>query len=99
MDEKVDEPRWTSEQLCPVCQQGSSLVFLTCPKCCKVILACDEEGTAFPEPHDLTIQSDASCDVWVSTVTKCPGCQEVVAFRFSSSQEIQGMGFSPKDYS
>ena len=74
-------------------------MFLTCPSCGKVIIACDEEGTLFPNPKDLTLQANYSCDPWISTVTQCPQCATVQQFRFSTGDEIQSIGFSPLEYS
>jgi hypothetical protein len=95
---EMSRPKFTLNRLCPVCEQGSSLLFLTCARCGKVIIVCDEEGTLFPNPMDLEDQADYPCDPWISTVTKCPACQTVQEFRFSSGEEIQGLGFSPVDY-
>ena len=93
-----DKPRFTLNRPCPVCEQGA-LLFLTCPTCRKVVVACDEEGSLFPNPQDLEKQADYPCDAWISTVTKCPACQTIQEFRLSSGEEIQQAGFRPGDYS
>jgi Zn ribbon nucleic-acid-binding protein len=95
----ISRPRFMLKGFCPVCEQGSSLLFLTCPVCAKVIIACDEEGTLFPNPKDLNQQADYPCDPWISTITKCPQCQTTQEFRLSSGEEIQECGFTPQDYS
>ena len=93
------KPKFTLNRVCPVCEQGSSLLFLTCPNCGNVVIACDEEGTLFPNPKDLALQADYSCDPWISTATQCPECASVQQFRFSTSEEIQSLGFRSLDYS
>jgi hypothetical protein len=95
---EITRPKFTLNRLCPVCEQGSSLLFLTCPACGKVIIACDEEGSVFPNPQDLGVPASYPCDPWISTATRCPGCGTVQEFRFSSGEEIQQLGFSPTDY-
>jgi hypothetical protein len=91
--------KFTLNRVCPVCEQGSSLLFLACPGCGTVVLACDEDGTLFPDPKQLKNQADYSCDPWISTIMKCPGCGAVPEFRLASAEEIQKLGFEPKDYS
>ncbi len=95
---RVQRPKFTLNQICPVCEQGSSLVFLTCPQCAKLILACDEEGTVFPNPCDLSLQAAWPCDVWQSTVTKCPHCLDVGEFAFATGDQIQAAGVRQDEY-
>jgi hypothetical protein len=95
---KSGKPRFVLNRFCPACEQGS-LLFLTCPGCGKVIVACDEEGTLFPDPKNLDQQAPYPCDPWISTVTRCPQCQNIQKFRFSSGEEIQQCGITREDYS
>ena len=74
---KVQPPTLKLKQPCPICVQGRTLVLLCCPNCTKLIAACDEEGSVFPDPTDLSVQAPWTCDPWVSTETQCPGCDEV----------------------
>ena len=96
---KIQNSKWHLNQYCPVCEQGNSLIFLTCPICKKIILACDEEGTVFPEPNDLKLKGSWPCDVWYSTFTKCPHCAVETDFKFSTGEEIQLAGFATDEYS
>src|SRR5262245_17792587 len=96
---KIKKPKFTLNAPCPICEQGSSLVFLTCPSCGTVIIACDEEGSVFPDPQDLSQTANYSCDPWISTTTHCLQCDATREFRFSSGEEIQNLGFSAADYS
>jgi hypothetical protein len=95
---EMDTPKFTLNRLCPVCEQASSLLFLTCPACGKVILACDEDGSVFPDPKNLDQLASYPCDPWVSTISLCPHCGTIQEFRLSSGKEIQTMGFTPRDY-
>jgi len=95
---RIQEPKFRLKQSCPNCDQAGALLFLTCPNCQGVIIACDEEGSVFPEPRDLTKQASWPCDPWVSTVTKCPHCEEEGEFSFSAGGEIQALGFTPDQY-
>ena len=79
------------KQPCPVCEQGE-LIFLTCPVCEKVVVACNEEGSLFPTPTELATAAPWSCDVWISATTKCPHCNAVHEFRLSTETEIHDAG-------
>lgn len=94
----VTKPKFFLKQICPVCEQGSSLLFLTCPSCSTVILVCIEEGTLFANPKALIQQAAWSCDSWVSTFTKCPTCMKENEFVCSTGEEIQKTGFTPDEY-
>jgi rRNA maturation protein Nop10 len=94
---KIEKPKFTLKEACPVCGQGR-LLFLTCPTCGTTILVCDEEGSVFPNPKDLSQQESWPCDPWVSTVTKCPHCGKEGKFSFSTGEEIQKLGFSQNQY-
>lgn len=96
---RIGRPKFTLNRNCPVCEQGTSLLFLTCPSCGKVIMACDEEGTVFVSPPSLADQATYPCDPWVSTITRCPACKTVQEFYYSSGEEIQNLGINPTDYS
>ena len=71
---KIEKPKFTLKQFCPNCDQGEALLFLTCPNCQSIVIACDEEGSVFPNPKDLSRQASWSCDPWSSTVTKPDLC-------------------------
>jgi ribosomal protein S27AE len=95
---KIQKPKFTLKRTCPNCGQGSALLFLTCPNCKAVIIACGEEGTVFPDPKDLANQASWSYDPWTSTVTKCPHCRKEASFAYSTGEDIQNLGFSPHQY-
>ena len=94
---KITEPKWKLSQLCPVCEQGDALIFLACSKCGKMVLACEEEGTLFPEPNDLNNHASWSCEVRESTHLLCPHCNVINDFRFPKGEEIQAIGFKPEE--
>ncbi len=81
-----------------MCEQEGSLIFLTCPNCGKLVLACEEEGSLFLNPKNLKQQISWSCDIWQSTFTKCPYCNTQREFGFSTNEEIQQLGFDQKEY-
>ena len=91
---RLREPR------CPcLCGGEGLLTFITCPGCGHVTVACDEVGTVFVSPRDLSELSGAS---WLSGFEDglCPKCRDVSLrdFRFSTGDEIQAVGFSPSEY-
>jgi len=94
---KIAEPKWKLNKICPVCEQGDALTFLACPKCGMVVLACEEEGTLFPDPTNLEKTASWSCDVWQTTHTRCPHCNEINDYRFPKGEEIQAIGFKPEE--
>lgn len=94
---KITEPKWHLKIICPVCEQGEVLTFLACPKCKKMVLACEEEGTLFPDPKDLNNHASLSCEVWSSTLLRCPHCSAINDFRFPKGEEIQAIGFKPEE--
>jgi hypothetical protein len=51
-----------------------------------------EEGTAFPEPRDLSLRADRS--------SACRGCGavEVVSFDDATDDAIRAFGFTPSEY-
>jgi len=95
---RIQKPAFTLHKACPRCRQGSSLTFFTCQHCEKIILVCHEEGTVFPNPHDLTQETAWICEVWQSPCTTCPHCQREGEFRFSTGEEIQQYEFRYEEY-
>ena len=79
---------------CPACRQGPTLVFLTCPSCGLVVLACDEAGCVYADPLKLDDMWSASCDVWMSTTTECPRCRRIQEFSYSTIADILASGRS-----
>jgi hypothetical protein len=95
----IQKPKFTLNEVCPVCGQGEALVFLTCPDCRAVTIVCGEEGSVFPDPKDLARRPTWACQPWESTATQCPHCGMTVEFTFSTGAEIQALGFTPRQYS
>ena len=89
------EPVWTMKRLCPVCEQASCLVFVACPECGRLAIQCDEEGSVFLDPRDVS--SPASIDPGTAT---CPGCgkQLLTAFQPATDSMIRADGFTAADY-
>src|SRR5215471_18847982 len=88
------------EPRCPcICGGEGFLVFITCPGCGYVTVACDEVGTVFAGPRDLR---DVPVIVRLGADSRgaCPNCGKVglEAFRPSTGDEIQALGFSPAEY-
>jgi hypothetical protein len=87
---------------CPCfCGGEGFLTFITCLECGHVALACDELGTVFPEPRDLTVPAcGSSLGLSGSENDRCPQCKTVplADFRNSTGEEIQAIGFLPSEY-
>ena len=96
---KIQKPIWNLNATCPVCEQGGSLVLLTCPNCATVIAACDEDGSVFPNLTDLQQTTSVTCDPRISTTTRCPTCDALNEFRHATSNEIADSGLTPEQYS
>jgi endogenous inhibitor of DNA gyrase (YacG/DUF329 family) len=88
----VGAPIWTLKALCPICGQGSCLALVSCPECGRLAVVCDEEGSFFPEPRDLSKIAAAS--------SACPTCARVSASSFipASDVTIRAFGFSEIEY-
>lgn len=82
---------------------GGELEFITCPNCGKVMLECNEVGTIFPDPRN-TNPNDPQNKKWIHSEdeadTICPKCKKIkiVDFRYSTSDEIKALGFTPDQY-
>jgi hypothetical protein len=92
---RTREPTWTLTRLCPVCEQGSCLVLIACPVCARLAVRCEEEGTPFLNPHDLSSESAAPPDD-----LPCPGCGRSALrdYVFATDQQIVKAGFTADDY-
>jgi hypothetical protein len=95
--EIVSPTWWLKNRRCDCCSEQGALCFSTCPNCSQVILICDEVGTVFPNPTDLT---QAIYGAIEATSYVCPSCKKVsfAGFRNSTSDEIQNLGFVAGDY-
>ena len=92
---RVRPPEWMMKRFCPVCGQGSSLVFVACPECSQLVIQCAEDGSFFLNPYDLSSPQSAELE---STV--CPGCGKhpVTAFSPATDSNIRANGFTAADY-
>jgi hypothetical protein len=90
----IRPPVWTLKKLCPVCGQGSCLVFVACPGCNHLAIECDEEGSIFLNPRDLSLASHEP------STALCPGCSShlVASFPVATDASIQAAGFTVTEY-
>lgn len=88
---EVGRPTWYLMRRCPVCNQGSSLVLMSCPRCGDLAVHCAEEGSEFMDPRSLIPTSSSSL---------CAKCGEfpVSAFQLATSEQILAWGLTPREY-
>ena len=94
----IVSPTWCLKTpRCECCSEQGALCFSTCPNCGYVILVCDEVGTVFPNPKNLTEAIYGAID---TPSYLCPNCKAVSLseFRDSTSEEIQNLGFVAGEY-
>jgi hypothetical protein len=74
------------------CDGNGVLVYLSCPKCEKVVLVCDEIGNVFDNIDDPLASSPLV--IWRSAGQRCSGCHEVLLadFRISTEHDLTGLG-------
>lgn len=96
----IARPEWHLQNVpCPCsCGGQGALLFLVCPHCSLVVLACDEVGTIFPNPLNLKTGPQLSR---VHENNLCPGCISITLpdFESANSDQIQAAGFKVGDYS
>lgn len=82
---------------CSCCSEQGALCFATCPNCNYIVLICDEVGSVYPNPKDL---SQGIYGAFDDSTFLCPKCGETPLsdFRDSRSDEIQSLGFTPNDH-
>ena len=84
-----------SERRCPcLCGGEGYLVFIACPGCRRLALACDEVGTIFGHVHDI---ANGLCGHWLGASGGfCPCCHEVLLtdFAYATLEEVVSAGFS-----
>ena len=92
---EVGQPKWYLAQLCPICEQGSSLLLVRCPQCGHIAIECAEEGTFFPDPRALD-----SSSLFALASEMCPRCAQVPIhdFAVATSDEIQAAAFRKEEY-
>ena len=88
---EVCRPIWCLKRPCPVCDQGSSLVLVSCPGCEALAVRCDEEGSEFMDPRSLVPATSSS---------RCARCGEipVSTFQVATDEQILAWGLTPAEY-
>lgn len=95
-------PSWKLKKTRCTCICGGEgfLYLITCPSCGHIAAVCDEVGTVYPNPLDLS-KPEEDCG-YISNLTSfpCPKCgkAELRDFRNSTPDEIQAIGLVPGDY-
>ena len=88
---QIDSPSWQLKQVCPCCNQGY-LILHTCISCGKIVAICEEVGTIFQDPFNITEESIHDFD------NKCPNCKSEKSFRLSKDFELINFGLTTKEY-
>lgn len=92
---QIQPPTWRMRGLCPVCEQGSSLAFMACPLCARLVILCEEEGSVFLDPKSLLPLPGVD-----GSNALCPGCRQrrIAEFAPASDVTIRAQGFTAADY-
>ena len=97
---EINQPEWFLNRDCP-CISGcqGKLVFKTCLNCGKIILVCDEIGTIFLDPKNVS-ELEESMHAEAEEIAVCPKCSKIKVskFRNSTNDEIISLGFKHGDY-
>lgn len=72
---------------CPCCGQGAPL-FIACPTCHAIALACMEVGTVFPDPRELGLAADDR-----QPCVRCGGSR-YAAFTVATAAQLADGGFA-----
>lgn len=91
---QVEAPKWFLKRRCPICEQGSSLLLVSCPVCGHLAVVCQEEGSFFATPKEATLVVSAELSM------KCPTCGKKKSSEFlpASDEAIRAAGLTPIDY-
>lgn len=94
---QINPPRWRwalSGQRCPcLCGGEGVLVFVRCPGCGHVALACNEVGTIFGDSHAI---AKGPCGNWLDpSGGTCPSCALVDLSEYCDAtlDEVEAAGF------
>lgn len=88
----LDSPKWHLKKICPNCDQGNLILF-TCEVCHKVIAVCDEEGTTFSNPLDISLNTISQFES-----ETCPECKTHGNLHLSKDVELIQLGLTTNDY-
>lgn len=82
------------KERCPcLCGGEGQLLFIACPNCAHLALACNEVGTVFVDAHDTIKESCGHClDPSGGTCPAC-GVSDLTDFRAARLDEIEAAGF------
>lgn len=91
---EIREPVWCLTRTCPVCDQGSCLVIVACPRCGHLAVACDEEGTFFGTLAEVSVPET------VHPSATCLGCGLVPWDDFvpATDTQVRHAGLRPGEY-
>ena len=91
---QVQDPRWHLKRHCPICEQGSSLLLVSCPSCGHLAVRCEEEGTFFMTPEEDTVVVSARMSM------ACPTCSKKTTSEFvpATDEVIRAAGLSTDDF-
>jgi hypothetical protein len=96
----IVQPEWHLKgKTCPcICGGEGSLLFLSCPACGAVMLACNEVGTVFSNPQDL--DDGPYLSRLPSDADTCPRCGSTPLSKCvnADSSQIQAAGFKVGEY-
>ncbi len=94
--------RHLKKRRCPCdCGGEGYLVLSACPACRGLLLECDELGTVFPDPRDLSRDMEWTLDPALGLATfACPhsGKPGLRKLEAATDGEIQAAGFRRTDY-
>jgi endogenous inhibitor of DNA gyrase (YacG/DUF329 family) len=91
---QVQDPKWHLKRPCPICEQGSSLLLVSCPSCGHLAVTCEEEGTFFMTPEEDTVVVSARMSM------ACPTCSKKTTSEFvpATDKVIRAAGLSTDDF-
>jgi hypothetical protein len=74
------------------------LVYLICPGCGKLVLACDEIGNVFDNLKEPLASTPLV--LWTSAGQKCPACQRISlgSFHLATEDDLSRAGVASEEY-
>jgi hypothetical protein len=88
---QIDSPAWQLKKTCPCCKEGY-LILHTCENCNKIVAICDEVGTIFNDPLNISAESISDDG------DRCPACKQEKTFSLSKDFELINLGLTTNDY-
>jgi hypothetical protein len=93
----ISRPIWYLKIACPICEQGSALVILSCPNCKNLIVECEEEGSLFLNVNNILSETAISQDKSNECCPQCKKCK-LSEFRIADDNEIRNHGLTQSEY-